>query len=419
MLAQGLRARGHVVHTFPSTVDPARAMYSVHPHERGSPEDVTRVVNNLPGRGARKAGQDTQIDRVFERVRAAFRPDVIHIQHLCGLSTSLPRAGVPTVWTLHDAWGWCAAGGTLLRGGEACAGPGGACAACASAWMRDTPSVDRALGVAAALGSLVRTDRLHRAWQALPRRMRGHLSRGVAAPLLTVQVDARAHAFREFAAGCLVVSPSQFLSRLAAENGIACAQVLPHGVTAAAAPGPAARMLGADAPLVFLGTLARHKGPHLVRAAWELAGRPAPLRMHGPPGPDPAFHVLNDGPLAHSAVGPLLSGARALVMGSIWPENAPLVVLEARASGCPVIAPDVGGISEIVEDGVDGWLYPPGDVPALAERLLRRMPAPVRPPPNFETHLDGVLDVYQRARSNPVTPRSVGGPPVAARAGLE
>ena len=41
-----------------------------------------------------------------------------------------------------------------------------------------------------------------------------------------------------------------------------------------------------------------------------------------------------------------------LVGGSV-----PLVILEARAAGCPVIAPRIGGIPEIITDGVDGFLY--------------------------------------------------------------
>jgi glycosyltransferase involved in cell wall biosynthesis len=46
-----------------------------------------------------------------------------------------------------------------------------------------------------------------------------------------------------------------------------------------------------------------------------------------------------------------------------------LAVLEAMASGTPVIASRIGGVPEIVRDGETGFLVPPGDVPALGERL--------------------------------------------------
>jgi len=46
-----------------------------------------------------------------------------------------------------------------------------------------------------------------------------------------------------------------------------------------------------------------------------------------------------------------------------------LTLLEAMASGTPVVASRVGGVPEIVEDGVTGFLVPPGDVEALRDRL--------------------------------------------------
>lgn len=50
-------------------------------------------------------------------------------------------------------------------------------------------------------------------------------------------------------------------------------------------------------------------------------------------------------------------------------EGFPLVVPEAMAAGLPVICTDVGGNRDIVVDGVNGFLFPPADVDALAERI--------------------------------------------------
>ena len=71
----------------------------------------------------------------------------------------------------------------------------------------------------------------------------------------------------------------------------------------------------------------------------------------------------------------LLPGADILAQAS-YTEGLPNVVLEACAAGLPVVATDVGGTNEIVEHGVNGFLVPPGNPPALAERLLDLVRAP-------------------------------------------
>jgi len=65
----------------------------------------------------------------------------------------------------------------------------------------------------------------------------------------------------------------------------------------------------------------------------------------------------------------LLPGADILAQGS-FTEGLPNVVLEACAAGIPVVATDVGGTSEIIDEGVNGLLVPAGDPAALAAGLL-------------------------------------------------
>jgi glycosyltransferase involved in cell wall biosynthesis len=68
----------------------------------------------------------------------------------------------------------------------------------------------------------------------------------------------------------------------------------------------------------------------------------------------------------------LMQGADAFVMSSTW-EGIPNVVLEAAASGLPVVATDVGGNPDIILDGESGYLVPPRDGAALAGRMTAVM----------------------------------------------
>jgi len=71
-------------------------------------------------------------------------------------------------------------------------------------------------------------------------------------------------------------------------------------------------------------------------------------------------------------VAALMSAADAHVMSSAW-EGAPMVLLEASASGLPVVATDVGGNAELVRDGETGIIVRPGDAAQLGDAMLRIM----------------------------------------------
>jgi glycosyltransferase involved in cell wall biosynthesis len=70
-------------------------------------------------------------------------------------------------------------------------------------------------------------------------------------------------------------------------------------------------------------------------------------------------------------VGAALAGLDILVHASVIPEPFGQVVVEGMAAGLPVVASSAGGPAEVIEDGVTGILYPPGDIDALADALKR------------------------------------------------
>ena len=130
---------------------------------------------------------------------------------------------------------------------------------------------------------------------------------------------------------------------------------------------PAAPATASLGPIVTVGRLVAQKNHELfLRAAQQLASEIPGLR----------FVIVGDGPLRaalaaqavrlgiadqvvfageRADVSELLRGASLFWLTSRW-EGLPNVVLEALASGVPVVATDVGGTRELVRSGVDGFV---------------------------------------------------------------
>ncbi|HSQ38897.1 MAG TPA: glycosyltransferase family 4 protein [Anaerolineales bacterium] len=64
----------------------------------------------------------------------------------------------------------------------------------------------------------------------------------------------------------------------------------------------------------------------------------------------------------------IMDGTDIFLLSSIL-EGQPLVIVEAMAYGCPIISTNVGGIPELITDGVNGFLCPPEIPQCLAEKI--------------------------------------------------
>ena len=71
----------------------------------------------------------------------------------------------------------------------------------------------------------------------------------------------------------------------------------------------------------------------------------------------------------------LMKASRVVVLTSLW-EGLPRVIPQAKAAGRPVVATTVDGSAEAIRDGVDGFLCEPGDVEAIADKVIHLLKNP-------------------------------------------
>ena len=193
-----------------------------------------------------------------------------------------------------------------------------------------------------------------------------------------------------FRAADVILCPSEALRQRLLGLGLDPARVLRRdlGLPPSCAPERRTAASGPALRFGFVGSIVPHKGLHVLLEAFQgLAERGATLDIFGPFEPErDAYHrSLADrrvagarfrGAFAAAAVDGVYSQFDTLVVPSLWFENAPLVVREAFRARVPVVASDLGGLSEAVRTGVDGLLVPPGDAAALRRTLQRFIDEP-------------------------------------------
>ncbi|MCB9746431.1 MAG: glycosyltransferase [Alphaproteobacteria bacterium] len=307
------------------------------------------------------------------RVMQAEGAALVHFHHLAHLDLRLPRtareAGAAVVVTLHDYHLPCARGQLVDRDGARCPGPAPErCGRC----LTEHLSAPRALSPLAAVVRRLGLEGPARA--ALSGRPLSARARG--------RMEARLSASRQaLAAAHRVLSPSQDLARRVEALGWARAvhvQDLPLVSPIAPAPPPGEGPLR----LLFVGGLIPTKGAHVLLEAFRrLPPGQASLSAYGPPLPFDGAPGYAEGLIEALRATPgaryggvfgdrdrdrVYGGADLLVVPSLWEENSPLVVREARAAGLRVLGSAVGGIREI---DPEARLAAPGDVEALEQAL--------------------------------------------------
>jgi glycosyltransferase involved in cell wall biosynthesis len=277
---------------------------------------------------------------------AAHQPEIVHFHNVMRLGANLipgaKQAGAKVVVTLHDHWGFCFKNTVVRNNGRICSNPH-ECAGC-EPWVKAESG------------------------RSLPMRLR-----------------------RDYVAWCLeqadlLISPSEYLVGAYRAAGITTKiEWLSSGVDLAAVSATV-KPPSTQLRFVCLAYIGEHKGiPVLLEAAERLAndttlaGRWS-LTIAGPghlaeslkkdiAGGRFAAAVRYLGQLCHQDAIKLMNASDVLILASIWPENEPVTLVEAIASGTAQLASRIGGIPGLVQEGKSGLLFEPGSADDLFHKM--------------------------------------------------
>jgi glycosyltransferase involved in cell wall biosynthesis len=191
------------------------------------------------------------------------------------------------------------------------------------------------------------------------------------------------------AMNCLkgVFVPTKLMADILIMNGLAPDKVLyqPFGVNLPNMDDIPKRRRVTALRIGYIGTLNEHKGVHvLLEAVRQLPKSSAvQVKIYGNEDAYPLYverlkvmaavdaRILFCGTFPNDDIGKIFSELDVLVTPSLWYENTPLVIYSAQASKTPVIATNLGGMSEVIKHEKNGLLFEKGDAVGLAQQIRR------------------------------------------------
>ncbi len=368
----------HTIHVFCRGHDPnADALTITRGHYDGL--ETFKIQMGRQNKSTDYAYSSPAIDQIFAEYLADSKPDLIHVHNLRRLSVNIPRiarrSGTPVVGTVHDYWYRCPMGALVNSDDRICTRmPGPLCLSC------------------------LRPDRTsHRRRRYLPWRLANPLLarlylayRRIHAttlpPLERYTLLDWLYAWRDTFVAALgtmdmIVVPSKHLRQSLIEYGVLPDKVrfIRHAVPREV-QSPKCKTRSTYLRLALIGNYWL-KGPQVLFDALTMV-------------PTDRLELVLFGPMQDHITAKALEALRrtgmsisirssydasqipevyqdidALIVPSIWPETGPLVVLEAMANKTAVIASNIGGMAELVKDGVNGFTFQAGDAADLAQRI--------------------------------------------------
>lgn len=281
------------------------------------------------------------INEVFEELCKLIKPDVVHCHNLIGMSLGIidvaRNLNIRTCITLHDNWGFCYKNILLDNFGVFCKDFYN-CSCC-----RDAITYK---GI--------------------------HIPIGLR----------RAYIKRTVSKADCYISPSRYLADTYVSAGFDSSKmnVISNGIDvdrfSSVKKNPSSKIR-----ITVIAYFGNHKGiDYLIKALALLKRDDVVINLVGSGEEENTYRILAKeygitdqikiwGRIDNSKISEVYAETDIYCLPSKWPENQPVSITEAMACSIPVVASNIGGIGELVEDGVTGFLFEPQNAESLKEKL--------------------------------------------------
>ncbi|HEY9676708.1 MAG TPA: glycosyltransferase [Drouetiella sp.] len=434
-VAQGLLARGYEVLVVTANPPDLDARHPSENETRDYVHDGVKVHSveeglRLKGYTFRHEFYHDAIKEHFSQVLKDFKPDLVHIFHAQNLTSSIidasVEAGIPIVSSLTDFWFVCPIVQLKRPDGAMCRGPGPGARNCLTCYTPELiPPAEQLLeAFGKKIPALAQTvDKLPSVLQTACAKT---LQLGYSAAKMPAAVKATVERPQVLIEAVnknkAIMVPTKLMHDIFVENGMN-AEIMHHvpfGLDQSDLLKHQTKTPSNELRIGFIGTIFEHKGLDLLVKAFQKfdAKTSAVLKIYGNIDQFPEYGktiqaLINQNPrnielcgtFPNSKLGEVFEGIDVLVVPSRWYENTPLVIQSALATKTPVVATDLGGMSELVKHETNGLLFELNDFESLHKQLkrladdrelLKRFVGNIPPERTIEAMVDDITGIYDK-----------------------
>jgi len=353
-----------------------------------------KPVTRIPPTNFVSTYYNPSADHEIVNIIRNYSPDLVHIEHLMHHSISiiheLSALSLPIIITLHDYWYLCPQCFlTKPKKGGLCEGPqkGTRCLSCENAdknlyiplvnSFSSNPIAVHSVAFLKNFISFLFRNKIKLFCLNILKRFTSPYSRlnetkTRLQKMVTVLNEAN-----------LIIAPSNLLAERYNNEGVKNIIVLSHGIQDILdkdfKKDKYDNISNKNITFAYVGSISRHKGVHvLIEAFNKIISPKAELLIYGKMGLDIPYekelisikrspYIKFMGFVEHNKIYELLKNVDVIVIPSICTENYPLIANEAFLAQTPVIASNVGGLNELVKNGVSGFIFESGNSHKLFE----------------------------------------------------